>query len=158
MPSASMKAVLIAAATGAMIAAAPAQAGPQRAELLAGQHPGTGYQPATPRDAQRNGYQYHRDHDRSARHRRESRHHDGSDRQHHYANARRYAARAVRQARRARNFGYHADHPRWSLSFRRHFEWALRTSTYKLERESRKRARKLRELQRHADYRHGYGY
>jgi len=178
MPSLTVKAILIAAATGSILNAAPVNAGPSRVELLAGQHSRSEHRPARARDTHRRGYQYDRDHnrdhnrnrnhyrdynhdhnrDRNARPYRKSRHHGGHDDQYHYANARRYAANAVRQARRARHFGYYPDHPRWSLNFQRHFEWALRTNTYKLEREYRKRARKLRELQRHDNYRYGYGY
>ncbi len=163
MPSAAIKAILVAATTGSMLAAVPAEAGPSRAELLAGQHSRSGYHQTPARDAHR-GFQFHRDrnhkysHDRNARHERKARRHGGYDREQHYANARRYAANSVRQARRARHFGYYPDHPRWSLNFRRHLEWALGKNAYELEREYRKRARKLRELQRHANYRYGYGY
>jgi len=158
MHNVAMRAVLIVAATGSMLTAVPAEAGPTRAELLADRHSRTDHHPGTARDAYRRGDQYHRDHDQNARHARKPRHHGRDDKQYHYANARRYAANAVRQARRARNFGYYPDHPRWSLNFRRHFEWALHTNAYKLEREYRKRAHKLRELQRHANYRYGYGH
>ena len=154
-----MKAVLIAATAGSMLAAVPADAGPSRIELLAERHFRADHHQAGTRETHHGGYRQQRRADHGARHHRKSRHHAGHDRQRHYANARRYAANAVRQARRARNFGYNANHPRWSLNFQRHFEWALGTDAYKLEREYRKRARKLRELQRHADYRYGYdGY
>ena len=164
MPSPTMKAMLFAAATGSMLNAAPVDAGPSRAELLASQHSRSEHHPDGARDTHRRGYRYDHDHsndhnrDRKARPYRKSRHHGRHDDQYHYANARRYAANAVRQARRARHFGYYPEHPRWSLNFQRHFEWALHTNTYKMEREYRKRARKLRELQRHDDYRYGYGY
>lgn len=121
----------IAAAAGLMLSSLQAQAGPSRAELLARHEYG------------------------QTRHHQPSRHKGAEYAQHHYANARRYAANAVRQARRLRHLGFYPDHPRWSTSFQRHFEWALRADAWKLEREARKRARTLRELRQSAHYSYG---
>jgi len=126
-----MKQILIAAAAALMLCSLQAQAGPSRSELLAGYQPG-----------------HQRQHP--------SQHHRGTAyRQHRYDNARRYAANAVRQSREAHRLGFYSDHPRWSSGFHRHFEWALRVDARKIERETRKRARKLRELRRFGHY--GYG-
>lgn len=81
-----------------------------------------------------------------------------------YRQARRYAAEAVDQAREARRLGLHPDHPRWSLSFDRHFNWALGMSNQALHREHYRRAAQLREWRRQAawyghnrsGYRHPY--
>lgn len=77
-----------------------------------------------------------------------------------YRQARRYAAEAVDQAREARRLGRHPHHPRWSLSFERHFDWALGVSDRALEREHYRRAAQLREWRREAAWyghgRHGY--
>ena len=80
----------------------------------------------------------------------------GYDRDRHYEvrAARRYAAEAVDQAREARRLGRYPDHPRWSLSFERHFEWALRASPRKMEREHYRRAAQLREWRREAAWWH----
>lgn len=134
-----MKSILIITAAGLMLSSLQAQAGPGRVELLAGH----GHE-------SNRGQEY-----RQARPHHPSRHRGVEYRQHHYDNARRYAAGAVRQARQAHQLGYYSDHPRWSLNFQRHFEWALRADAWKIEREARKRSQKLREL-RHAGY--GYGY
>jgi len=136
-----MKSILTAAVAALMLSSLQAHAGPpSRAEILAGQvHGHSAYN--------KRGYQRHSP----------SSSHRGSDyAQHRYDNARRYAANAVRQAREARRLGYYRDHPRWSADFQRHFEWALGVDAWKLEREARKRAVKLRELRRYAQ--HGYGY
>ncbi len=141
MKSIPSKAMSIAAAAGLMLASLQAQAGPpSRAQLLAGHEYGqTGYDK-----------RFQQRHHQSSGHR-------GTDHaQHRYDNARRYAANAVRQAREAHRLGYYPDHPRWSADFQRHFEWALGADAWKLEREARKRALKLRELRRYAH--HGYGY
>ena len=141
MTSFPLKAISIAATAGLMLASLQVQAAsPSRAELLAGQvHGQSGY-----------GTRGHQ------RHRPSSGHRDTDYAQHRYDNARRYAANAVRQAREAHRLGYYPDHPRWSADFQRHFEWALRADAWKLEREARKRAFKLRELRRYAW--NGYGY
>lgn len=141
MHSIPVKAISIAAAAGLLLSSIQAQAGPpSRAELLAGQEYG--------QTSHANRFQQR--HHKSARHR-------GIDHaQHRYDNARRYAANAVRQAREAHRLGFYPDHPRWSTNFQRHFEWALRADAWKLEREARKRALKLRELRRYARY--GYGH
>jgi len=135
------KAISIAAAAGLMLSSLQAHAGPpSRAELLAGQEYGQTGQ-----------------HGRSQQHHRQSSGHRGTDyAQHRYDNARRYAANAVRQAREAHRLGFYRDHPRWSADFQRHFEWALGADAWKLEREARKRAIKLRELRRYAYS--GYGH
>lgn len=88
------------------------------------------------------------------------RHHERRDRGgHHRARvidqARWYARKSVEQAREARRLGFHFDHPRWSMSYNRHFEWALRVDGYELEREIRRRARKLREIRSYGYARHG---
>lgn len=134
-----MKSILIAAAAGLMLSSLQAQAGPGRSELLVGhgheRNRGQEYRQARPHQpAHRRGTEY---------------------RQHHYDNARRYAASAVRQVRQAHQLGYYSDHPRWSLNFQRHFEWALRADAWKIEREARKRSRTLREL-RQSRYEYGY--
>jgi len=132
-----MKPTLIAAAAGLMFASLQAEAGPpSRAELLAGQ----GY-----------GNERHQQ-----RHHQSSGHRRTDYAQHRYDNARRYAANAVRQTREAHRLGFYPDRPRWSTNFHRHFEWALRVDAWKLEREARKRAVKLRQLRRHARYDYGY--
>ncbi|MEX2498526.1 MAG: hypothetical protein WD397_06580 [Wenzhouxiangellaceae bacterium] len=139
-----MKSILIAATAGLMLSSlqAQGQAGSARAELLATHNPQHNREHRRDRD-------YH-DYGEIRRHQRS--HHRGTEyRQHHYDNARRYAASAVRQARRARQMGYYSDHPRWSLNFQRHFEWALRADAHRIEREARKRSRTLREL-RHGHY------
>lgn len=174
MQSFATKTTLIAAAAGLMLAALPADAGPSRAELLAGDDPRVAHPAAGGRDARHARDRYRRDQDHDAREHQGSRHDGGhgrkhgrsherehgrnrnDNRQHHYASARRYAANAVRQARQAHQLGYYPNHPRWSLNFQRHFEWALGTDSYRLEREARKRARKLRELRRHDRYPYGY--
>ena len=76
--------------------------------------------------------------------------------------AHRYAATAVRQAREARSLGYYSDHPRWRTGYQRHYRWALQASPHRIEEETRRRARKLRELRTWghgfpswADHRHG---
>lgn len=134
-----MNPILIAAAAGLMLSSLHAQAAqPSRAEVLAGQEYGSSH----------HGQHHQRRHQSSG--------HRGTDHaQHRYDNARRYAANAVRQAREAHHLGYYPDHPRWSADFQRHFEWALRADAWKLEREARRRAVKLRELRRYAHY--GYG-
>lgn len=70
--------------------------------------------------------------------------------------AHRYAAVAVRQATEARHLGHHSDHPRWSLDYRGHFHWALHEAPHRLEKEIRKRAKKLRKL-RYRSGRHLHG-
>ncbi|MBL38867.1 MAG: hypothetical protein CMP07_10715 [Xanthomonadales bacterium] len=135
-----LKAISIAAAAGLMLSSLQAQAGPpSRAEILAGQ------------ERVQHGY----DSRHQQRHHQPSRHRGADYAQHRYDNARRYAANAVRQAREAHRLGYYPDHPRWSADFQRHLEWALGVDAWKLEREARKRALKLRELRRYAH--HGYG-
>lgn len=140
-----MKPILIAAAAGLMLSSLQAQAqrGPTRAELFAAHNPQYNRE-------HRRGHEY----DETRRHQ-PSRNRGADYRQHHYDNARRYAASAVRQARQAHHLGYYSDHPRWSLNFQRHFDWALGADAWKIEREARNRARKLREL-RHAHYQYGY--
>jgi len=124
-----------------MLSSLQAQAAPpSRAELLAGQNYG------------HNSYATHH----QQRHRQSSGHRGTDYAQHRYDNARRYSANAVRQAREAHRLGFYPDHPRWSADFQRHFEWALSADAWKLEREARKRALKLRELRRYAHY--GYGH
>jgi hypothetical protein len=136
-----MRPIFIAAAAGLILSSFQAQAGPpSRAELLAGQEYG------------HSGY----DTRNQQRHRQPASHRGTDYAQHRYDNARRYAANAVRQAREAHRLGFYPDHPRWSADFQRHLEWALRADAWKLEREARKRALKLRELRRHVQY--GYGY
>jgi hypothetical protein len=68
--------------------------------------------------------------------------------------AHRYAGIAVDQARAARRLGWYPDHPRWSLNYERHLRWALGHGGWRLEREIRKRAARLRELRMHH---HGRG-
>ncbi|HMB38301.1 MAG TPA: hypothetical protein VKO85_04410 [Wenzhouxiangellaceae bacterium] len=135
-----MKPILIAAAAGLMFSSLQAQAGqPSRVDILAGQEYGQ----------TSHGKRFQQRHHQSSGHR-------GTDyAQHRYDNARRYAANAVRQSRQAHRLGFYPAHPRWSADFQRHFEWALRVDAWKLEREARKRALKLRELRRYAHY--GYG-
>lgn len=161
MRSFALKTALIAAAAGLMLAAMPADAGPSRTELLAGHDSRVGHLADGVRNAQHTRDRHGRHQYRDARGRQRSRHDGGhgrnhDNRQHHYASARRYAANAVRQARQAHQLGYYPKHPRWSLNFQRHFEWALGADSYKPEREARKRARKLRELRRHHRYPFGY--
>lgn len=178
MRSFALKTTLIAAAAGLMLAAMPADAGPSRTELLAGHDSRVGHPAAGVRDAQHARDRHRRHQYRDARGHQRSRHDGGhgptykrkhgrsherehgrnrnNNRQHHYASARRYAANAVRQARQAHQLGYYPNHPRWSLNFQRHFEWARGTDSYRLEREARKRARKLRELRRYDQYPYGY--
>lgn len=135
-----LKAMSIAAAAGLMLYSLQATAAPpSRAQLLAGQ------------ERVQHGY----DSRHQQRHHQPSRHRGTDYAQHRYDNARRYAANAVRQAREAHRLGYYPDHPRWSTDFQRHFEWALKVDTRKLERETRKRALELREWRRYAHY--GYG-
>lgn len=140
-----MKSIQIAAATAAlMLSSLQAQAGPYRAELLAGRdnnQQGRGYDDRRVAGRHADGPVHRSLHNRGTEHR-----------QHHYDNARRYAAAAVRQAREAYNLGYYSDHPRWSPDFQRHFSWALRADAWKMEREARRRAKTLRELRRHAHY------
>lgn len=151
-----MKSILIAAAAGLMLSSlqTQAQSGSARAELLAAHDSRhhRGHERDYTRDHRR-GHDHHA-YGETRRHQ-PSRHHGTEYRQHHYDNARRYAASAVRQARRARQMGYYSDHPRWSLSFQRHFEWALRADAHKLEREARKRSHTLHEL-RHGHHQYGY--
>ncbi len=77
-----------------------------------------------------------------------------------YRQGQHYAAGAVDQAREARRLGFYPDHPRWSLNYERHFNWALRTSERALQREHYLRVAQLREWRRQAaSYsRYGYGY
>lgn len=73
-----------------------------------------------------------------------------------YRQARRYAAEAVGQAREARQLGFYPDHPRWSMNFERHFNWALGVSQQTLQREHYRRSAELREWRRQtAYYRYG---
>jgi len=77
-----------------------------------------------------------------------------------YRQARRYAAEAVDQAREARQFGFYPDHPRWSLNFERHFNWALGASERALQREHYRRTAQLRKWRHQAAYyeHNRYGY
>ena len=134
-----LKAMTIAAAGLMLYSLQATAAPPSRVELLAGQ------------ERVQHGY----DSRHQQRHHQPSRHRGTDYAQHRYDNARRYAANAVRQAREAHRLGYYPDHPRWSADFQRHFEWALKVDTRKLERETRKRALELREWRRYAHY--GYG-
>lgn len=127
-----MKLIPIAAAAALLLSSLDSRAGPTRTDLLAGGDHG-------------HGRGHHA-----------SRHAPAEYRQHRHDDARRYAAVAIRQAHKARALGYYPDHPRWSLNFQRHYRWALHADAYRIEREIRRRARKLRELRRHA--RHQYGY
>jgi site-specific DNA-cytosine methylase len=73
--------------------------------------------------------------------------------------ARRYAGLAVEQAREARRLGWHPSHPRWSLNYRRHLHWALEREAWRLERETRRRAARLREIRMHyRGYRDGHAF
>lgn len=69
--------------------------------------------------------------------------------------AHRYAGIAVNQAREARRLGWYPDHPRWSLNYERHLRWAVGQGAWRLEREIRKRAARLRELRMHHRGRRG---
>ena len=77
-----------------------------------------------------------------------------------YRQARRYAAEAVDQAREARQLGFYPDHPRWSLNFERHFNWALGASERALQREHYRRTAQLRKWRHQAAYyeHNRYGY
>ena len=164
-----MKILQIAAASAALtLSSLHAQAGPTRLELLSGhdnlqgqdRNIGRGY---GHNDGRTNSHaNRHINQNRNSSrlygpgHR--SRHAGHTEyRDHRYNNARRYAATAVRQAREACDLGYYSDHPRWSLDFQRHFNWALRVDAWAIEREARKRAKALRELRRAARYEYGYG-
>lgn len=160
-----MKYVQIAAATTALILSSQqTHAEHPRAELLADRD-----------NARNSGYSssrvgdYEADHEARHRHggyrqgsyrhgpaHRSPRHGDVEYRQHHYDNARRYAAAATRQAQEACDLGFYSDHPRWSVDFQRHFNWALRADAWEIEREARKRAKELRQLRHHARYQYGY--
>jgi len=172
-----MKILQIAAASAALtLSSLHAQAGPTRLELLSGHDNLQGQDRNIGR-----GYDYNDSHSTRHNNRHNNRHpnrhinrnHNSSRldgpghrsrhaghteyRDHRYNNARRYAATAVRQAREACDLGYYSDHPRWSLDFQRHFNWALRVDAWAIEREARKRAKALRELRRAARYEYGYG-
>jgi hypothetical protein len=116
---------------------------------------------AGPRHDDRDRYGLRDDHrDRSfvLEHRAEPRR--GHDRyresSHRRQQAHRYAAISVDQARELRRLGRYPDHPRWSLDYERHLHWALNHPGWRLEREIRRRALRLRELRTH--YRgHRYG-
>ncbi|NKI33660.1 hypothetical protein HFP89_00585 [Wenzhouxiangella sp. XN79A] len=104
------------------------------------------------------GPRHHRDH-------RSGRRHDGYGYDHgHYLReqAHRYATTAVHQAREARALGYYSDHPRWGTGYHSHYRWALQARPDRIDEETRRRARKLRELRSWgydgpawADHRHG---
>ncbi|GAB4175235.1 MAG: hypothetical protein Kow0020_10860 [Wenzhouxiangellaceae bacterium] len=72
-----------------------------------------------------------------------------------YVRARRYAQRAVEQARAARRLGVHPDHPRWSLNYHRHLRWALHQPRRVLKRELRIRDAQLEQWRRDLWY-HGH--
>jgi hypothetical protein len=69
--------------------------------------------------------------------------------QHRQQQAHRYAAVSVDQARELRRLGHYPDHPRWSLNYEGHLHWALSQDGWRLEREIRRRAARLRELRIH---------
>ncbi|MDT8449546.1 MAG: hypothetical protein RQ847_05165 [Wenzhouxiangellaceae bacterium] len=144
-----MKSTLITIAAAVLLTTANVAAQSPRAGLLAA---GGRTQLAVRHDL--DPPRYERRHDRYDRYeQRGPRHHD-----HRHHGAHLYAEKAVRQAREARRLGYYSDHPRWSMSFERHFRWALETSTRRLEREEYRRARKLRELRAYYNDRHRHRY
>lgn len=71
--------------------------------------------------------------------------------------AHRYASTAVRQAREARSLGYYSNDPRWRVGYERHYQWALQARPHRIEDETRRRARKLRELRSWGAYGPGWG-
>ncbi|MGK7294997.1 MAG: hypothetical protein ACNS61_04095 [Candidatus Wenzhouxiangella sp. M2_3B_020] len=157
-----MRILLLAATGAALIAAVDVRAAPPHDELHSNSHVWNGR-------IETGGHEHHPGcrHERHREHRYQGRykgrHHgryERSDRRgHHRARvvdqARWYARKSVDQAREARRLGVHFDHPRWSMSYNRHFEWALRADGYELEREIRRRARKLREIRSYGYARHG---
>ncbi len=155
-----MKYIQIAAATTALLLVShQSQAGPSRAELLVDRanSQNSGYSASHAGNYDTGSATRHRDGGyRQGSAHRPSRHRDAEYRQHHYDNARRYAATATRQAQEACDLGYYSDHPRWSVDFQRHFNWALRADPWEIEREARKRAKELRQLRRQARYEYGY--
>jgi hypothetical protein len=148
------------AASAIALLSTAAAAEPLRTELLAGRDDGRWTEPN--RHTHRHpghSTERHRDRYRGYRHAESRRYHE--DRA--VGRARRYAARAVDQARQARRLGFHPSHPRWSLNYERHFRWALRADRRDAEREVRRRAHQLRKWRRYGygprnGYESGYGY
>lgn len=151
--------------------ASPLQAGDSpRMELLEAAGSSQAVQKVHHRHGSRGGRHGHRhddgyDYDYGRRgHGHDRRHgrHPGRDHGHgHYIRERahRYAETAVRQAREARALGFRSDHPRWRVGYYRHYHWALQARPFRIEEETRRRARKLRELRTwgygHAPWDHG---
>lgn len=156
------------AASAIAVLSTTAGAEPLRAELLAGRDDGRWTESNhhahrhSGHKAKRDRYKY-RDRERYRGHR------HGGARSYHEdraaAQARRYAAKAVDQARQARRLGVFPSHPRWSLNYQRHFRWALRADRREATSEIRRRAHQLRKWRQYGhgsygghDYGYGYGY